>query len=226
MRPAAITEMALPKRPRQKGTAVWGTAGWDDAMLAARGQAEQYVKALPASEPNPPFLIVVDVGDTIELFADFTRQGRTFIPFPDARTHRIKLRDLADDAIRERLRTVWTDPLGLDPSRRAAKVTRDVAARLAKLAQLFEKSGDTPEAVAHFLMRCLFTFFADDAGLLPKEGLTALLRSRKHHDIDPFAHLQDILSRPPSMPPPVRLAEPPPDVWFASHPSARRKTAA
>ncbi len=176
-RPEPVGPLALPKRPRKKGTAVRGTAGWDDAMLAARGQAEQYVKALPASEPNPPFLIVVDVGHTIELFADFTRQGRTFIPFPDARTHRIKLRDLADDAIRERLRTVWTDPLGLDPSRRAAKVTRDVASRLAKLAQLLERSGHTPEAVAHFLMRCLFTFFAEDAGLLPKEGFTALLRS-------------------------------------------------
>jgi hypothetical protein len=48
------------------------------------------------------------------------------------------------------------------------EATRDVAARLANLAQLLEKSGHTPEAVAHFLMRCLFTSFADDAGLLPQ----------------------------------------------------------
>ena len=34
-------------------------------MLAARGQAEQYVRALPATEPNPPFLIVVDLGQTV-----------------------------------------------------------------------------------------------------------------------------------------------------------------
>jgi hypothetical protein len=175
-RPEGQGGLALPRRTR-RGTAVRGTAGWDEAMLAARGQAEQYVRALPASEPNPPFLIVVDVGHTIELFADFTRQGRTYVPFPDARTHRIKLRDLADDAIRERLRWVWTDPLALDPSRRAAKVTRDVAARLARLAQSLERSGHTPEATAHFLMRCLFTLFAEDAGLLPKEGFTAMVRS-------------------------------------------------
>jgi hypothetical protein len=31
-------------------------------MVKARGQAERYVRALPASEPNPPFLLVVDVG--------------------------------------------------------------------------------------------------------------------------------------------------------------------
>src|SRR5581483_11518228 len=54
---------------------------------------------------------------------------------------------------------------------------REVAGRLAKLAQLLERSGHSPEAVAHFLMRCLFTFFAEDAGLLPREGFTTLLRS-------------------------------------------------
>jgi hypothetical protein len=168
--------LALPRRTR-RGTAVRGTAGWDAAMLAARGQAEQYVRALPASEPNPPLLIVVDVGHTIELFADFTRQGRTYVPLPDARTHRIRLRDLADDAIRERLRLAWTDPPALDPSRRAAKVTREVALRLARLAQSLERSGHTPEAAAHFLMRCLFTLFAEDARLLPEHGFTAMVRS-------------------------------------------------
>jgi len=34
-----------------------------------------------------PFIIVVDVGHTLELFADFARQGRIYIPFPDPRTH-------------------------------------------------------------------------------------------------------------------------------------------
>jgi hypothetical protein len=31
--------------PRRRGTAVRGTAGWDQAMLRARNQAEQYAKA-------------------------------------------------------------------------------------------------------------------------------------------------------------------------------------
>jgi hypothetical protein len=176
-RPEPAGELTLTKRTLRRGTAVRGTAGWDNAMLAARGQAEQYVKALPASEPNPPFLIVVDVGHSIELFTDFTRQGRTYTPFPDALSHRVKLRDLADGETRERLRLAWTDPLSLDPSRRTAKVTREIAGQLAKLARLLEKSGHTPETVAHFLMRCLFTFFAEDVGLLPKEGFTSLLRS-------------------------------------------------
>jgi hypothetical protein len=50
-------------------------------------------------------------------------------------------------------------------------------------------------------------------------------RTYKHHDIDPLAYLQDVLRRLPSHPA-DRLGELLPDVWFASHPSARRKTAA
>ena len=47
----------------------------------------------------------------------------------------------------------------------------------------------------------------------------------KHHDIDPFAYLTDILRRLPSQPA-GQFDELLPDVWFASHPSARRKKAA
>jgi len=45
----------------------------------------------------------------------------------------------------------------------------------------------------------------------------------KHHDIDPFAYLRDILRRLPSHPVEL-LGDLLPDAWFASHPSARRKT--
>ncbi|MEW4569725.1 DNA methyltransferase [Tautonia sp. JC769] len=176
--PAALAP-AIPKKARKKGTAVRGTAKWDEAMLAAKGQAEQYVRALPASEPNPPFLVVVDVGHSIELFADFTRQGRTYVPFPDAQSHRLRLRDLARPEALDRLRLVWSDPQALDPTRRAAKVTREVAGELASLAKSLEASGHAPEAVAHFLMRCLFTFFAEDVGLLPEGCFTDTLRDLK-----------------------------------------------
>ena len=173
------TGLRLPKRAR-RGTAVRGTAGWDDAMLAARGQAEMYARNLPETDELPPFLVVVDVGHSIELYADFARAGKSYTAFPDASSHRIYLRDLADPKIRERLRLVWTNPLELDPSRRSAKVTREVASRLAELARSFERSGHEPQRVAHFLMRCLFTMFAEDVGLLkPKGCFTALLKGRR-----------------------------------------------
>jgi len=61
--------------------------GFDDALLRARGQAEQYARALPAGESRPPFVVVVDVGQVIELYAEFSRSGATYTPFPDPRSH-------------------------------------------------------------------------------------------------------------------------------------------
>ncbi|WP_347260393.1 DNA methyltransferase [Rudaea sp.] len=151
------------------------TRGFDEAMLRARGQAEQYARALPASETRPPFLIAVDVGNRIELYAEFSRSGATYTPFPDPRSYRIGLDDLRDEAIRERLRRVWTDPLALDPARASARVTREIAARLAELAKSLERSGQLPQSVAQFLMRCLFTMFAEDVGLLPQDAFLKLL---------------------------------------------------
>jgi hypothetical protein len=93
------------------------TKGFDDALLRARAQAESYARALPASEGRPPFVVVVDVGHVIELYAEFTRSGATYTPFPDARSHRIALAELQQPAIRERLRTALAGPDGAGPRR-------------------------------------------------------------------------------------------------------------
>jgi hypothetical protein len=143
------------------------TKAFDDALLKARTQAENYARALPAAEGRPPFVVVVDVGHVIELYAEFTRSGATYTPFPDPRSHRIRLEQLAQPAIRARLKALWTDPLSLDPSRISAKVTRAVAAELAELARSLEAAGHAPQPVAAFLTRCLFSMFAEDVGLLP-----------------------------------------------------------
>ena len=158
-----------------------GGKGFDDALLRARGQAEQYARALPATEGRPPFLLVVDVGNVIELYSEFTRSGATYTPYPDPRSHRIQLADLNDEATRQRLRAVWLDPLSLDPTRLSAKVTRDVAERLAEVARVLEAAGHAPQSVAGFLSRCLFSMFAEDVGLLPKRAFVDLLESLKDH---------------------------------------------
>lgn len=44
-------------------------------MVRARSQAEQYARALPREEGWPPFLVIVDVGYAIELFANFARDS-------------------------------------------------------------------------------------------------------------------------------------------------------
>ena len=162
--------------------------GFDAALLRARSQAENYARALPVSEGRPPFVVVVEVGRVIEIYADFTRSGATYIPFPDPRHHRIRLEDLRDPVIRERLRAVWLDPLNLDPTRRSARVTFVIARHLAELARSLEDADHDPAVVAGFLTRCLFTCFAEDVGLLPARAFTELLDSLLHNP-EPFAPL-------------------------------------
>ncbi len=170
-----------------KGGAAHGTA-----MLTARSQAENYARALPATElaaGRPPFVLVADIGHVIELYADFTRSGATYTPFPDPRSHRIVLAALAQAEVRDRLRLIWTNPLALDPARLSARITREVAAQLAGLAKSLEQSGHRADHVAAFLTRSLFSMFAEDVELLPKGSF---LKQLQTHQADPRA-LQGML---------------------------------
>ncbi len=177
---------AQAKAPR--GTAVRGTKNWTVAMQRARGQAERYAKALPIEHGWPPFLVIVDVGHCFELYADFSRTGKSYSQFPDAQSFRIPLDGLRDARIRERLRLIWTDPPSLDPSRRAAEVTRVVSRHLAFVARALESEGHHPELVAGFLMRCLFCMFAEDVGLLPEKCFTKLLETMRGREPQQFVH--------------------------------------
>ncbi len=171
------------------------TKGFDDGLLRARSQAENYARALPASEGRPPFVLVVDVGTVIEVYAEFSRSGATYTPFPDPRSHRIKLVDLLQPEVRERLRQIWQTPDGLNPARISAKVTRAVAELLAELAKDLETSDiypqnkavgpveyaqAAPEIVAAYLTRCLFSMFAEDVNLLPKGSFLELLQTHRN----------------------------------------------
>ena len=183
------------------------TRGFDDGLLRARSQAEGYARALPALEGRPPFLIVVDVGNVIELYAEFSQSGATYTPYPDPRSHRIALADLARPELRQRLVQIWQDPASLNPARISAQVTREVAALLARLSQSLESSvGFKPnkaaapthqaqtasEVVANYLTRCLFSMFAEDVELLPKGAFTQLLQTHRA-DPETLQHMLRIL---------------------------------
>lgn len=148
---------------------------WDILMRNARRQAEEYALMLPAEHDWPPFIIVCDVGHAFEIYADFNGKGRDYTQFPDRQGFRIYLEDLRRDEVRERLRLIWTDPAALDPTRKAAKATREVAERLAQVSKSLERRGYGADQVAQFLMRCLFTMFAEDVELLPKDGFRGVL---------------------------------------------------
>jgi len=163
----------------KRGTARRGTPGWAKAMVQAKGQAERYAKALPVDHGWPPFLLVADIGYCIEVYADFTGTGKAYAQFPDRARYRIMLEDLRDAGVRDRLRAIWTDPESLDPAARAARVTRDIADLLATVARRIEKRGYNAETTSGFLMRVLFTMFAEDSGLIPEKSFTNLLKNQR-----------------------------------------------
>ena len=144
-------------------------------MKAAQQQAIRYVLALPASEPRPPFIVVVDVGHCFDLYSNFAGVGDTYVPFPDAAHSRFFLPDLAKPELRAQLHLLFTDPQQLDPGHRAAQVTRQLAGYLAGLSTQLEKAGHPSDVVAQFLMRCLFTMFAEDVQLIPADSFKGLL---------------------------------------------------
>jgi len=175
---ATPDELAKPTATKT-GHGKRGTLAFDKALERAYHQARGYITALPADEGRPPFLIVCDVGHTIDLYAEFTGTGGQYERFPDPVSHRITLPDLHRPEIRERLRMVWLDPHSLDPSKFAAQVTREIAGRLATLAKSLESDGHDPQVIAGFLQRSLFTMFAEDIGLLPENGFKNLLEKVK-----------------------------------------------
>ncbi|MEM5477125.1 DNA methyltransferase [Pacificibacter sp. AS14] len=175
-------EMFVAKdAPKQSGHGTRGTAKFDDTMLKARNQADNYARAVSKEDGWPPFLMIVDVGHVIELYSDFSGQGQGYTQFPDGNRYRIYLEDLRQPETLDLLRAIWTDPQSLDPSLKSAKVTREIAERLAELGKSFEGQGHDSETVARFLMRCLFSMFAEDVDLIPMGSFTELLKKLRGH---------------------------------------------
>ena len=163
----------------KRGTAKRGTPGWAKAMTQAKRQAERYAKALPLDHGWPPFLLVVDVGYCIEIYADFSGTGKAYAQFPDRTRYRIMLDDLRNAEVRELLVTIWDDPVSLDPAAETTRVTREIGDLIATLARRLEKRSYSPAQTSAFLMRTLFTMFAEDIGLLPKDSFTVMLKRQK-----------------------------------------------
>lgn len=137
-----------------------GTRAYDRYMEAAFGQAVNYARNLPQ---RPPFVITCDIGQAFHVWDGF---AGTYGGYGARQTYALK--DLADPKVQARFRALWLDPKSLDPAKARTAVTRDVAAALGGLAKSLEARFPS-EAVARFLMRVVFTFFAEDVGLLPEK---------------------------------------------------------
>ncbi|WP_409785522.1 class I SAM-dependent DNA methyltransferase [Tepidimonas ignava] len=138
----------------KRGCFAWEYKAPGRDLAAALRQLMTYALALD----NPPLLIVSD-RQRIEIHTHFTGAP--------SECHVFELKDLLDAGARQRLRWAWTEPERFRPSRTTQDVTAEAAARFAELARRLTARGHDPQAVAHFLIQCLFCLFAEDAGLLP-----------------------------------------------------------
>ena len=152
-----------------KGTAKRGTNTYLKAMEAAFVQAIAYTRNLSS---KPPFLLTCDIGDHFELWMGFNSDYGGYGARQD-----ILLTDLRQPETFDLFVDIFADPQKRNPEKIAARVTREVAADLAELSKRLEGLHE-PEEVAHFLMRCIFTMFAEDVGLLKEHLFTEALETR------------------------------------------------
>jgi type II restriction/modification system DNA methylase subunit YeeA len=167
-------ERGAVKRGGGRGWAdVWkrGFFGWEykskgKNLDSAFDQLLRYRESLE----NPPLLVVCDM-DRFRVHTNFTAAVN--------RAHEIPLERLPEPENLEVLRSVFHEPQRLKPEATVAGVTKEVAERLAGVAQSLRKRGLEPTVVARFLDRVVFCLFAEDVGLLPRDLFTQIVeRSR------------------------------------------------
>ena len=167
-------ERPVKKATGGKGFAdVWrrGSFAWE---YKGKGKdlTEAYLQLLVYRDDleTPPLLVVSDL-DTIQVHTNFTGTNKTVTIWT--------LPDLLDDAKRERLRKVWTEPAAFDPTRERIAITEVTMQQFLKVADALKARAFDPDKTAHFLVKCVFTLFAEDMNLLPRDGFTQLLEAAK-----------------------------------------------
>jgi type II restriction/modification system DNA methylase subunit YeeA len=153
----------------RKNCFAWEYKGKAKDLDKAFSQLQQYAIALE----NPPLLIVSDM-DRIRIHTNWTNTVQ--------KVYTLSLDDLLDAAKRDLLRSCFTDPEKLKPSKTRQLLTEEAAERFATLAQRLRGRGHPPEEVAHFVNRLIFCMFAEDVGLLPDKLFEQMLDASR---IDP-----------------------------------------
>ena len=157
----------------KRGCFAWEYKGKHANLDAAFKQLRQYALALE----NPPLLIVSDMA-RFRVVTNWTNCV--------SETHTFALDDLANGAIRDKVKWAMSDPERLRPGETRQMVTERAAATFAALAQSFRDRSHDPQTVAHFVNRLVFCMFAEDVGLLPGNMFTRMLE-RTHSDPEKFA---------------------------------------
>ncbi len=148
----------------KRGHFGWEYKGKTKSLDKAFAQLQQYALALE----NPPLLVVCDL-DRFRIHTNWTNTV--------SQVHEFALDDLKDAETRQKLKWVLSDPEKLRPQKTRQKLTEEVAAQFAALAQRLRARGHQAETVAHFVNRLIFCMFAEDVKLLPNKLFTKMLMS-------------------------------------------------
>ena len=153
----------------KSGYFAWEFKGRHRNLDDAYRQLQRYREALQ----NPPLLVVSDFR-TIRVHTNFTNKVTEVYTIP--------LHDLDDPAQLDIIRRVFHSPETLEPEITPDEITRATANIFSAIAMSMRARGIAPLAVARFLNRLVFCFFAQDVGLLPDRVLAELCA---HYSGDP-----------------------------------------
>lgn len=146
----------------KRGCFGWEYKGKHANLDKAYGQLLQYRSDLL----NPPLLVVCDM-DRIIVHTNFTNAVH--------QVHMITLNDLLTSDGLQKLRAIFTIPDFFKAAQTTEQVTQEAAAQFAQLADRLRQFGSPSQEIAHFLIRCLFCLFAEDAGLLSERLFTRIV---------------------------------------------------
>lgn len=161
----AHTKVGHSKNP--KGAGVRGTRDWRDKMSSGRIQVGRYAAAVTRrGDPKPPFILLADLGHRLWIWSSFAPDATDdYGDFDEVAG--FAWEQLAEPRVFRFLRLIFTAPRDLDEEAAGQRITAAIAADISRLAVALEKR-EKPDVVGDFLMRCVFTMFAEDVGLLPK----------------------------------------------------------
>ncbi len=161
-----------PKGPKGVGTR--GTDSWRSNMIAGRLQVGRYAAAATKrGDPKPPIIMLADLGYGIWIWSSWTKDAvDDYGDFEDGA--RFAWDDLTKPEVFRYLRLIFDKPEELNEEARGQRITAEIAAKVCDLAVALEKRAK-PDVVGDFLMKCVFTMFAEDVGLLPLRMFSNLL---------------------------------------------------
>ncbi len=125
-------------------------------------QLEQYRGSLE----NPPLLIACNLHKFV-IKTNFTNTVEETIEIP--------IEALRDQATRQKLGYIFTDPEKFKPRKTRDEATIEAANLIGSIADSIRNRGISGDLVARFLDRVVFCLFAEDTGLLPENLFSGLL---------------------------------------------------